>query len=389
MHEARFVTKEVSRFPNDDDLALNKRQVMKSWLSVLLIFSTYNLHVSAQNSVGDSTMVSLTIQLHTGRILPHSSSIAELTHERLWGVQSDISRMRLTQASWNTCNCYSHNGISISYFNFNNEQELGAAYSLAVFAEPELVHGRMNVGLRAGAGISYLTRVYDPVDNPRNLFFSNPWSGLLLMQISGRYHLDPQWVIRLAASYHHISNGGQKQPNKGMNFPALSLGVEHRSGYRPLLRRTKNISTDHAMHYYAGLSYNTRSVDESNFSSRSREMVIGIHAGFYRPIARMHGVGAGIELFHDNALKAQARQQSQSFDHRVASILVRHDFLFGRFDFSQALGFYLYKEYSTPDRVFQRYVLQYLLVKGLQIGFSLKAHLDTAEQMDIRIGVIF
>ena len=362
---------------------------MKGWLCVLVILSTCNLQVAAQSAVADSTIVNAAIQLHTGRILPHSSSIADLTRAQLVGIQADVSRIRLTQASWSMCNCYSLNGISLSYFNFNNRDELGAAYSLAVFAEPQLLNGRLNVALRAGTGISYLTRVYHPIDNPRNLFFSQPWSGLLLMQLSGRYPLSPHWVVRLAASYHHISNGGQRQPNKGMNFPTLSLGVEHQAGYKPFVRRVKNISVDHTMHYYAGFSYNTRSVDESDFSSRSRETVLGIHGGFYKTIARMHGVGAGMEFFHDNALKARARQLSQPFDHRVASALVTHHFLFGRFDFSQALGFYLFKEYPTPDSVFQRYVIQYRLLKRLQIGFSLKAHLHTAEQMDIRIGAIF
>ena len=195
--------------------------------------------------------------------------------------------------------------------------------------------------------------------------------------------------MRLGATYHHISNGGQRQPNKGMNYPVLSLGVEYMSEYKPLVRRIKNIEADKRMRYYAGLSYNTRSVDESDFGSRSREMVVGVHGGLYKPFARMHAVGAAVEFFHDNALKVRARQQSQSFDHRVVSALVVHHFLFGRFDFCQAVGFYLHKEYPTPDEVFQRYVIDYRLMRSLHAGFSLKAHVHTAEQMDVRLRVVF
>ena len=362
---------------------------MRGYLGAFFLLLVCVSEIFAQPSLSkDSTIVLLGVQLHTGRILPHSQSIKELTRDVLWGAQAEISRIRLTQKSWNTCNCYSQNGISFSYFNFNNPDELGAAYNLAVFAEPQLIHGKINLGLRAGAGISYLTRVYDPVDNPRNLFFSNPWSGLLLLQLSGRYRLTPAWILRFGGSYHHISNGGQRQPNKGMNFPALSLGVEYMSSYKPLIRRVRSIRAETTMRYYAGVSYNTRSVDESDFASRVREPVIGIHGGLYKPVARMHAFGAGVEFFHDNALKARARQQGEVFDHRVLSGLVTHHLLFGRFDFSQALGFYLHKQYPTPADVFQRYAVRYRLLEKLQIGLSLKAHLHTAEQMDLRIGVL-
>lgn len=361
---------------------------MKGCCGFFFLLLVFSAEIFAQTRLSNDSTITLSgIQVHTGRILPHSSSIKDLTHDVLWGAQAEISRIRLTQKSWNTCNCYSQNGISVSYFNFNNPDELGAAFNVAVFAEPQLIHGNFNLGLRAGAGISYLTRVYHPVDNPRNLFFSNPWSGLLLLQLSGGYRLNDAWLFRAGGAYHHISNGGQRQPNKGMNFPALSLGVEYTSSYKPLIRRVSSIRPDKAMHYYAGLSYNTRSVDESDFASRAREAVLGIHGGAYKPVARMHGFGAGIEFFYDNALKARARQ-GQAYDHRVLSGLLSHHLLFGRFDFSQALGFYLHKEYPTPADVFQRYALRYRLLEKLQIGVSLKAHLHTAEQIDLRVGVL-
>ena len=362
---------------------------MKGYGRVFFLLLVSVPEIFAQTRLSnDSTIVLSGVQLHTGRILPHSESIRDLTQDVLWGAQAEISRIRLTQKSWNTCNCYSQNGISVSYFNFNNPDELGAAFNVAVFAEPQLVHGKINLGLRAGAGVSYLSRVYHPIDNPRNLFFSSPWSGLLLLQLSGRYRLNPAWILRFGGAYYHISNGGQRQPNKGMNFPALSLGVEYTSSDKPLIRKLRSIRADKVVHYYAGISYNTRSVDESDFSSRAREAVIGIHGGVYKPVARMHAFGVGVEFFHDNALKLRARQQGDAFDHRVLSGLVAHHLLFGRFDFSQALGFYLHKEYRTPAEVFQRYALRYRLLEKLQIGLSLKAHLHTAEQIDLRIGVL-
>lgn len=344
---------------------------------------------SQDRGVADSTSVHAGFQGHFGSILPHSSAISHLTDTWLWGFQADLSRIRITRASWNACNCYSQNGISISYFNFNNPEVLGSAVNIALFAEPQLTLTRMNLSLRAGAGVSYVTKVFHPDDNPENLFFSTPWSGLLLAQLNGRYRLNRTWLLRIGASYQHVSNGGQRQPNKGMNFPTLDLGVDYSLRYVPLPRRQKLRLADKSVRYYAGVFHNTRSVDESDFQETDRKGVVGLQGGFYVPVTRMHAAGIGVEASYDGALKERARDQGESFDHHVVSALLRHHFLFGRFDFSQALGLYLHKEYPTPAEVFQRYALHYRVWRGFQLGFSMKAHLHTAEQMDVRLGYFF
>ena len=347
-----------------------------------------NTCFAQQGDAKDSTSVFLGVQGNAGKILAHSRSIADLARGLIGGFQADISRVRYTTASWSTCNCYSRNGIALSYIGFGNPRELGSSYSLALFAEPRLTYGTLWFSLRAAAGISYLDRVYHPDDNPRNLFFSSPWSGLLSLQLSGRYPLSAYWAIVTGGSYQHISNGGNRQPNKGMNFVTVNLGVEYTTKYVRIPRRQKIRHDDKSLRYYLGLTYNTRSVDESSFSSRERKAVLGLQGGAYKPLSRMHAFGIGLEAFQDNALKEQALRRHESFDHRVVSVLARHHFLFGRFDFSQALGFYLYKQYATPDNVFQRYAIYYAFFEKLQAGFSLKAHRYVAEQMDVRVGIL-
>lgn len=345
--------------------------------------------LSQKRRAADSTSVHVGFQGHFGSILPHSSAISQFTSTWLGGFQADISRIRITRASWSACNCYSQNGILISYFDFNNPEVLGGAASIAVFAEPQLTLSRMNLSLRAAAGVSYVTRVFHPDDNPENLFFSTPWSGLLLAQLNGRYRINRTWLLRVGASYHHISNGGKRQPNKGMNFPTLDLGVDYSVKYVAPPRREKRPLEERSARYYAGVFYNTRAVDESAYEETDRRAVVGLQGGFYFPLARMHAVGAGLEASYDGALKEQASDAPEPFDHRVVSLILRHHLLFGRFDFSQGLGIYLHKEYPTPAGIFQRYALYYRLWRRFQLGFSLKAHLHTAEQMDVRLGYLF
>ena len=162
-----------------------------------------------------------------------------LLDECLRGLSLELSRLRYTQSAWSACNCYSQNGLSLMYFNFDDPEVLGSSVNLAVFAEPHFTYGNFNLSLRAGLGVSLLTKVYHVESNPENIFFSRTMSGILLLQLTNRVWLNEHFGIRLSGAYHHISNGGSKQPNLGMNFPTISIGAEYSIGRIRLARREK------------------------------------------------------------------------------------------------------------------------------------------------------
>ena len=335
----------------------------------------------------DSTILYIGSQAYYGFIIPHRSDLRPLVQNaNPWGISLELSRLRYNQSAWNACNCYSQNGLALTYFNFDYPDVLGSSINVSVFAEPQLTYNKYNLSLRAGLGLSFLTEIYNEESNPQNVFFSRTMSGLLLLQLTNRLWLTENFGVRLSAAYHHISNGGSKQPNLGMNFPTISIGAEYSIGRVRLMPREKQQVSKKTMQYYAGLFFTTRKVPENE---QERKPVLGVNAGFYKSFARMHGIGLELEVVHDWSLKEQNKQSAEYVDHRVVSTLLRHHFLFGKFDFSQALGFYLYKKYPTDANIFQRYLLEYQLTKNIQLGFSLKAHLVTAEQMDVRVSYLF
>ncbi len=360
---------------------------MKVYAFLFSIFFFVGEAFGQKGLPGDSTILYLGGQAHYGFIIAHRSAIRPLIKDtNPWGLSVEMSRLRYTQSAWNACNCYSQNGLSLMYFNFDNPEVLGSSVNLVAFAEPNLAFKTFNVSLRAGLGLSYLTKVYHWESNPENVFFSNPLSGILLLQLTGRVWLSESLGIRLSAAYHHISNGGSQQPNLGMNFPTVGIGAEYSIGRVRLVPRGKRHSSTNNLQYNAGLFFTTRKVSNDD---DERKAVLGFSSGFFRPFARMHGIGADIEMSIDWSLKERNKQSAEYIDHYIVSGLVRHHFLFGRFDFSQAIGFYLYKKYPTPNSIFQRYILEYRITKNLQLGFSLKAHLAVAEQMDVRASYLF
>ena len=296
----------------------------------------------------------------------------------------EYSRLRFTQSSWNDCNCYSQVGIALTYFNFNNPEELGSSWSAYLYAQPYLTYGKIQLHMRAGIGLSYLTKVYDEVDNPRDLFFSSPVGVLLVAALVTRRQIAEQWTIVLSANYQHISNGGIQQPNKGMNFPTLGLGSEYILNPVDLRRRPRTVRKDRFVQTYASLFITTRSVDVPGSISQVRKPLVGLQTGFYKPVSYLSAVGIATEAYYDGSLIDQSGESPW-----VVSGLIKHHLLFGRFDFNQAFGVYLFKDYANDHTIFQRYAIEYRINPVLAVGFSLKAHLNVAEQMDPRVKFLF
>ncbi|MDW8332545.1 MAG: acyloxyacyl hydrolase [Cyclobacteriaceae bacterium] len=348
----------------------------------VLFFILFLFHTKAY-PITDSTSVFVGSQLHYGFIIAHSRSLTEISRTNPFGFTLELSRIRHTQKAWNACNCLSQNGIAFSYFNFNNPAVLGESFNLFLFAEPQLVFGKINLSVRGGAGFSYLSRIYHPIDNPENLFFSRHLSGLLQAQINSRYWVSDNWTLRFGISYNHISNGGTRHPNKGMNFPVINAGLEYVLNPMTLKPRSK-IPPVKTNIFYLGLFANSRSLYEDVRSER--KPVAGLQAGFYYPVARMHAFGAAAEFLYDGARREKIRRGEESGNFYTVAPLFRHHLLFGRFDFSQAMGVYLIR--PSDKAFFQRYALEYQLKRYLKGGFSLKAHGHVAEQMDLRIMIV-
>lgn len=179
----------------------------------------------------DSTIrnaVTIGLYGHYGFVIPHTREIKNIADSYPWGISADLSIHFTDSASWQYLHAYPRLGATLAYYNFDKPDVLGSAYALIVYAEPFLAaHKDFGLSFRMGLGIAYLDNVYHPETNPDNLFYSTKISFPLVANLMTNYRLDDYFLLRAGATYKHISNGGIRQPNKGINFPSLSIGVDY------------------------------------------------------------------------------------------------------------------------------------------------------------------
>ena len=355
--------------------------------AVIILF--INLPAFAQEA-DTSSYFSEGFQIQYGFIIPHSEKIEAVSGTNPIGFEINLNRFNTSYKSWKVFNAFRITGFQLGYFNFQNKM-LGSAFVATAFTEPVIAHGkRCLFSVRGGAGLSYHTRLYDSIENPLNNFFSTRISFPLYVNARFSYRMNRSTLFTFSGFYNHISNGGVKQPNIGMNFPTLSLGIQYFPKQIPVLNR----GFTSAMKLKPGLSFlvqglsGYRVVDKTEFYPEKGTFAFGLHMRTSKQLKPYYALNAGAEFIVDGAIKEMIKRKNLDIDHKRLALTAGHDFLFGNAVFTQYFGFYVYSPYKARNKVYQKYELAYKLNPKFLFGVYLKAHAYVAEIMGLNISYI-
>ncbi len=357
-------------------------------LTLVLIF--HFTTVQSQDSIKRYFIIGA--RYNYGKVIRHTTALSNEIKTSPMGFQLDASWHYKSPEVRDYCNCYPKLGLSFYYWDYRKPEILGHGMTLMVFAEPFFnAHKRVAFSLRAGLGLNYQDQPYDPLDNPLNVAYSTYFAFAALINLTANIRLNEHLNLVLAANYNHISNGGIKLPNKGLNYPGFSAGLDY--SFKPgHFTRIRDFEDDQAAFKRKwrkdlGIYYGFRGIteDENLYS------VYGIYAQLSWQFGRVSALPIGLSFSHDRAEVAKSKIYSslnESFANEL-SIFTGYDYLLGKIMLSFNLGGYLY----SPDRIspwlYQRYVLRVQLYKNFYTGMSLKAHGHIAEYFDVRLGITF
>ena len=327
----------------------------------------------------------LGLRQHYGFIIIHSKDLRAIKNSYPIGTELNFNWYKIDQESWNLCNCYPKAGFLISFFDFNNRKILGYGYNLAGFVEAFFrAHKNTSFSFRTAAGLSIETNPYDTIYNPENFSYSVPVNIYSQLGLALHHKIKQKIRISLSVNYNHISNGGFKQPNKGINYPTISVGLDYMPKpiafeYRPKQK-------------YQGIKQRRYDISYFSFPKKIIQYpeyftVFGIGSGASQQVGRMSAITLDAEYVWDGSLKYKMRNSDKNYQR--GALLLGHEFLMGRFIFNQKIGFYLYDQTKYNDPVYQRYGINYYITKPIFIGVHIKAHRHVADFIEIRLGWSF
>lgn len=359
--------------------------MMRKTYLILVLFSC-RVFAAAQQDTSDLYFTGL--QANYGFIIPHSKSIAPVSHTNPYGFEISLNRLHASGKKTEVFNANWSTGIQAGYFNFQNPEVLGSAFALTVYSEPVVTFSnRFQFTIRTGTGLSNHTKIYNEISNPTNLFFSTRISFPLFVNVRLKYHTGDHVYITLTGCYNHISNGGFRLPNKGMNFPTLAGGMEYYPHEIPVLKQviTRKYKPEPGVKWILQAITTVKVLGESGVFPEQYVFVYGIHTRIARPLTRIYSLTGGVEAIFDGYVKETIRREDSGFDYKRLALTAGQDFTFGKLLFSQHLGFYVYSPYKARKPVYQKYELTYKVSSCFLAGVFLKAHLQDAELMGVSV----
>ncbi|TAE30635.1 MAG: acyloxyacyl hydrolase [Cytophagales bacterium] len=357
------------------------------------MFSALVISTLLQTPSPDSVQRQVGVQVHTGFIIPHAPDLEPFAQNRPVAIELNYSRMALTRVAYERCNCVARVGAYLNYAAFNNPTELGRTIGAGGFFEPLIrPRGRLFGSVRATAGLACLTRIYDAQTNPRNTFFGSPISGLLALSAGVHYRMSPHWQVSAWGHYNHISNGGIRQPNRGMNYPTAGLGLTYIPRALPLPDPTGWPRPRLSNRFTARLSAfgSVRTLPQTATLPEQAGWSWGLTTTAGYRLSRFHALTGGLEFVDDGYLRLQLQREGLSDNYRQLGLLGGYELWLGRYVFATHVGYNVLQPTALlGSPVFQRYQLLYTFRNRYQLGIGLRAKLNVAEGFDVRAGVKF
>ena len=350
-------------------------------MSVTLVGQTDTSHQAVYLMAGT--------RLHYGFIIAHTHQIKKLATSNPFGIQADLSWQLNTEKAYKLCNCYPRPGLSLNYWDFMNNKILGKGISISGFAEAHFINNKkISLAVRPGLGLAYLSKPHDSVTNPDNLAYSSKIGYSVLLNLTFNYKLNKKWIFNSSLNYNHISNGGVKLPNKGLNFPTVSFGIDH--SFSPLnfkiIKRENKIDYINNNQWLLSLYLGFKGIiyDDKTY------FVYGIIGKYLYQLGRVSYITGGGDFSVDKS-KITIAKNSNNLSKDAQYVISMHggyEHKFARFRTTFDLGLYLRNPDQSRDLLYQRYGLKYL-IHNIFIGINLKTHRHYAEYFDIRAGLIF
>ena len=352
---------------------------------------------SAQDPVPARAPWSLSTSAHSGFIIAHSRKLVDVSNSTPYGAEIDLFWTLVDARFTRRTALVARRGFALHRIDFDNPEVLGRVISLTPFVEPMIrAQDRLHGSVRLGVGFAWLNKVYDAETNPANLFFSTRLSFTGMVCANLGYRFSPYWEGRGGFNFNHISNGGMKEPNKGMNYPTWSVGAVYTPRPVAVTRpvRDDGWRSEPRRSTCAMLSGTLKNMAAVDGQEPERTILAGAIGLTGWRTGRMSMLSGGVEVVHDGFTREALDRVGDDRSAWKGALLAGPELLIGSVRFGVLFGGYVFNPsreveiapLRETDIVYQRYQLMYRFGDHLLVAYTLKAHRHVADAFDIRVG---
>lgn len=195
----------------------------------LCILFVFGLSSSAQNDYLSSFQIGL--KGGAGFIIDHSPTMEYVTEQHISKFEVYLEKNTFGNKIWEQRYKFPRVGISFSYFDFNNPEHLGKAYSISPYLNFKVLgKEKFQLRFKPAIGIGYVGKTFDVETNFKNSAIGSHFNIYVSLLAETEIQLSKSVGLLIGANVAHFSNTSFKKPNLGINIPTLEAGLYRRFG---------------------------------------------------------------------------------------------------------------------------------------------------------------
>jgi hypothetical protein len=334
-------------------------------------------------------------KVHYGFVVPHHSNMVHLTSQHISMFEADLVQASNGRRAWEQQYHFPLKGISLLYSDLGGSDYLGKVAACIPYLDFNLTRKKkVNLFFRFGAGLGYLSKRFDRLDNYKNIAIGSHVNAAIQMAYEMRWKPAKRLSFNLGMCLTHFSNGAFKTPNLGINIFTVNAGMAWKITSSEV-ERENNLSSSAPKKPWEYRILAIGGVSELYAAGGPKFPAFILSASFLKPLGMTakRRIGVGADLFYDEANVESLARMGTPVKHRIEvlrpGISFIHQYDFSRLSLVLQLGVYVYTRYKTDGYVFDRLALQYRFGKHYLVHLGLKTHFFTADMIEYGLGYKF
>jgi hypothetical protein len=337
-------------------------------------------------------------KLYYGFIANHHIGM-EIYDSHFPSIEVNLGKATYGQKFWEQMYNYPTIGLSFYHSGLGVSPYLGTVNAVFPYINFPIIKSKKLIwGFRLGAGIGYLSKKFDRLDNYKHLAIGSHFNfaGNLLFDL--QCQLNDNYYFSADIGLIHFSNGSLKLPNYGLNVPSISVGLIRffEKQNTPIQQRLYDPVKPFDYDVYRIIEFNfTGVVGFKNLDALYGQnyFVLSLFGDVFKLVSYKSKFGFGFDFSYDASDYTILEKNHVIVDNKLSLVKpglnIAYELALGKLAFDFNYGMYLGGKDQSDGSVYQKASLKYDLSKHLYANITLKVHWGRADFIGWGLGYKF
>ena len=381
---------------------------MKHFYLYIFIFLSGVVLAQEADTIKKSSL-SYSVGAEYGMVLPTNVHLKNYDRLDYTGYSGQILKQTSGKKEWEKLYNYPQYGVGFFAYDFLDNKQMGSPFAFYGIYNAKIKQwGKLKWNHSINFGISFNSTPFSNEKEYINTSVSTKTNMFISLGTGLYYEIGKHFDLGLNLKFNHLSNGGVKMPNKGLNSfaPQLSL-VYYPERVSPnkadtILVEGKKYNTLEFSVFGAkkDVFYRGENRDDVPLYDGFDYSVYGAEAFYMRQYSPKSAYGIGVGVTHDEAynhsmyVSDSMIYQKKRFanDRLLFSVIPTYRLMMGKLYINIGAGYYVLKKTRPYDKsaFFQRIGLQYQITDRFFASFGINAYeFHIANYLEWKIGYTF